>query len=88
VLCLAEFLLSPTVAVGQIARHPGCFCMLGAVWFAVAVGVANTEDEPPPSLVRSANFRSREHSRRCEVAQSLQVTEDMVENAVVSGRFG
>ena len=29
------------VGVGHIARHPGCFCIDGASWLAVAVGVAN-----------------------------------------------
>lgn len=74
--CLSE---SPEHGVGQNARHPGCFLMLGAVWFAFAVGVGQAEDEDSLPSMRGADFLRRVHAERTSEAKYLQVCKHITE---------
>jgi len=65
--------------VGQNARHPGCFRILGAVWFAVLVGVGQAEDEDPLASVGCADFLRRKQSERTAVTASRQVLKYSIE---------
>lgn len=65
--------------VGQNARHPGCFCMLGAVWLAVTVGVGQPEDEDSFPSVWCADFLRRKQSERAAETASFQVLKDAIE---------
>lgn len=58
------------------ARYAGHFCMLGASWFALAVGVGQ-EEEPPP-LALSPMWRSINIDRPCGVSRSLKAGADPV----------
>ena len=65
--------------VGQNARHPGCFRILGAVWFAVLVGVGQPKDEDSLASVWCADFLRRKQSERTAVTASRQVLKDAIE---------
>ena len=69
---------SPASGVGKIARQPGCFCIDGASWFAVAVAVASHDPDPLPD-VRGIDGCSRNNNRPPGVAVGLQVSEHLVE---------
>jgi hypothetical protein len=53
--------------------------MLGAVWFAVLVGVGQAEDEDPLASVGCADFLRRKQSARTAVTASRQVLKDAIE---------
>lgn len=63
--------------VGQYALHAGCFRMLGAVWFAVTVGVGQPEDEDSFASVWSADRRRRVAAPRRSVAAAFQIGQDV-----------
>ena len=65
--------------VGQNARHPGCFRILGAVWFAVLVGVGQPKDEDSLASVWCADFLRRKQSARTAVTASRQVLKYSIE---------
>jgi hypothetical protein len=56
---------------------PGCFCIDGQSWFAVAVGVANNPDSIP--AVRGIDGTSRNNKRLAGVTEGLQVRKAAVE---------
>ncbi len=72
------FLPSPASGVGKIARHPGCFCIDGQSWFAVAVAVASHDPDSLPD-VRGIDCCSRNNKRPPGVAVGFQVSEHLVE---------
>ena len=69
---------SLAAGVGHNARQLGCFCMLGASWFAATVGVATHDPDSVPS-VAGAEGTSRNNKRPRGVADGFQVKEHIVE---------
>jgi len=71
----------PAIGVGinpAIARHPGCFIMLGASWLAFVVGVAINppcHDEHAIAKVRGADGGSGYAVPPCIVPERGQVSE-------------
>src|SRR5689334_20200144 len=71
-------------AAGVISRsrQPGCFCIDGAPWFAVAVGVAEKPDARPPVIASEGT--SRNFKRWPDfVVQGFQVSHHRVEFGAV-----
>jgi len=62
---------------------PGHFCMEGAIWLAVSVGVGKSgQGVHASALVRSPDFLRREDSRTNAVAQAEKVSGDLTESQV------